>query len=250
MKSFNDYIVDSDAIRNNLIKYKSFDCNSKICAVVKADGYGIGAKNVVMAIDDMTDFYAVANIFEAKKLRQLTLKKILILNFVPYCDINFCIKNNISISVSSIEQLKLLQSLKVGKLNLHFAINTGMNRIGFNNLNDFEEALKIVKNNSAHLVLEGIFTHFFDAESDTKTDVQFNTFQSYLNKAKQYFCLDNIIKHCSASIASLKYKQYHCDMVRLGIILYGFCELKSIDFLNILSIKSKIICLQKIEEGQ
>ena len=80
MESFNQYIISKNAIRSNLQMFNMINENCKICAVLKADGYGIGAENVVSQIDDMVEFYAVACFCEAIKLRQITQKSILILN--------------------------------------------------------------------------------------------------------------------------------------------------------------------------
>ena len=69
MKSFSEYIVDVSAIRHNILEFKK-QSSKMVCAVVKADGYGIGAKYVVRAVDDLVGFYAVACVAEAKKLRR------------------------------------------------------------------------------------------------------------------------------------------------------------------------------------
>ena len=81
MESFSDYVVLLGAIRSNLLEYKKQDKTSKICAVVKGDGYGLGAKNVVASVDDLVDFYAVACLREAAKLVGRTTKNILVLNY-------------------------------------------------------------------------------------------------------------------------------------------------------------------------
>ena len=98
MRSFSDYIVDIDALKSNLMEYKKSDCKSKICVVAKADAYGVGIENLVNALDEYVDFYAVACFIEAVKLRKITEKPILILNFVDKANLNFCAENNISIT--------------------------------------------------------------------------------------------------------------------------------------------------------
>ena len=103
MNSFNRYIISKNAICINLNKFKRINNTCKICAVVKANGYGIGAENVVNQIDDKVDFYAVACFVEGQKLRNFTQKPILILNFVSKNAFEICVKKNISISICNLE---------------------------------------------------------------------------------------------------------------------------------------------------
>ena len=66
MSNFNKYLIDGDALIQNIKKIKRYVGNStKICAVVKANAYGVGVKNVCNIIGDYVDFYAVVNVEEA-----------------------------------------------------------------------------------------------------------------------------------------------------------------------------------------
>ena len=267
MKSYNQYIISKNAIRLNLSKFRKINKNCKVCAVVKANGYGVGFENVVSQIDDKVDFYAVASFCEAIMLRKITNKPILILNFVPKQSIYECIKNNISISVCDYEQLKVLckyiknsknkfndGKLKNKKLNIHFAINTGMNRVGFKSKDLFIKALILLKKYKKFMNIEGIFTHFYKANNNHTTRKQFCIFMQYINILSLHFDIKQIIKHVSNSLAATKYKKYNLDMVRLGIILYGSLEnktfLKKLNLKPAISIKSKLIDFQMIKKGE
>ena len=249
MKSFSDYIIDIDALKNNLLEYKKLDKNSKICVVAKADGYGIGIENVVCALDDYADFYAVACFVEAVKLRQITQKPILVLNFVDKNNLNFCAENNISITASNLKQLEKIKKSKQ-KVKVHLAINTGMNRIGFLDMYDFENALRILHKYKNTICLEGVFTHFYNANNRCTTKKQFDIFMQYISILEKYFDVSKIIKHASSSVASIKYPEFRLDMVRLGICLYqGLKNIRGYSGQDVVSIKSKIVNIQKIKKG-
>ena len=284
MESFSDYIIFKSAIRHNLLQCKNFNKNAKVCAVVKADGYGIGTFNVVNQVDDLVDFYAVSCFIEAKKLRKITKKPILILNFVHMSNFEYCSKNNISITISSFQNVKILQKFSKSLLNeklkdnkkgydedfykplkIHLAINTGMNRIGFCHKNEFYKSL-ITLNKLNCITIEGIYTHFYNAENLKDTVSQNRIFMQFLNLLKSYNGTKNVIVHTANSLAYLKYNSFNYDMVRLGIVLYGGLDLpyncqkkittltkanyaKIIKFKPAICIKSKIISINSVKKG-
>lgn len=244
MKSWNEYKIDLLALRKNVLTYRQTDAKSKICAVVKADGYGIGAKNVVLAVDDLVDMYAVACFVEAKNLKKYTQKPVLILNYIPPSNLPFCKNNNIAISISNIEQL-----IEISKKNLpatvHFAINTGMNRIGFSDISKFESALQFAKKHQ-NIKVQGIFTHFFDADDGANTKQQFCIFKQFQNVISKYYDLSKIICHACASVGATKYPNFRLDMVRLGILMF---DDKKSQTSPVLQISTKVVNLQKVQKG-
>lgn len=273
MKSFSDYIIYSKAIKHNLNEYKKINNRIKICAVVKADAYGIGLKNVVTQINNNVDFFAVACFNEAKDIRNYTKNPVLVLNFIPIKNIDYCIQHNISISVSSLKQMqlvcrylkkrsgvnstkKVLNSKLVNtKLKIHFAINSGMNRIGFKSENEFYKAVLMAKKFENYINVEGIFTHFYNAISEDDTMLQKNIFMHFINILGMHFNLDNIIIHTQNSLSAVKYKNLMFDMARLGIILYGsldkkVCKKYNLHLKQAVSVKSKLINITKIKKGE
>lgn len=248
MKSFSNYIVNTGAILHNIRAYKKINNSAKICAVVKADGYGLGVKNFVPKIQHKVDFFAVACFVEAIALRKITNKPILILNYVQPENLQVCANKNLSITIFSKTQLKqALKNVKNGILKIHFAINTGMNRIGFCSLQNFKYCFckaKIAKN----IKIEGLFTHFYNSTNKKHTHEQFCIFKHFVAFAKKN-SNQNILVHAAASDASFMYPQFAFDMVRLGICLYGYGETKT-KLQLALSIVSKIINITKVKKGQ
>lgn len=247
MKSFSDYIINLSAIRHNLLQFKKMS-KKDVCAVVKADGYGIGAKYVVRAVDDLVDFYAVACFVEAKKLRRLTSKNILVLNWVPESALSFCVKNNISITVFNSKQVEVLSKTKTsGQIKIHLAVNTGMNRIGFCNDNEFLQAVEKIKLCNT-VCIEGIYTHFYNAENIVDTQNQNCIFKHFVDLLSGHIDIKKVICHAESSNAYFL-NGYDYDMARVGILLYGLLN-KDGKFKEVLSIKSEIVCITKVKKGQ
>ena len=216
MKSFSDYIIDTNAILYNIKQFKKFNPKTKICAVVKADGYGLGLANFIKQIERDVDFFAVACFLEAIKLRKLTDNPILILNFVPCENLQKCVENNISVSVFNLQHLMQIKKyVKKGKLKIHLAINTGMNRIGFSCVDKFYKSINLAQK-QANIKIEGVFTHFYNATNQINTYEQFCIFNHFVKIAKKNN-LKGIMVHTSASDAGFLYKQFNFDMVRLGM---------------------------------
>ena len=248
MKSFSEYVVDVLAIRHNLLEFKN-KSRKMVCAVVKADGYGIGAKYVVRAVDDLVSFYAVACFAEAKKLRRRTSKNILVLNWVPESALSFCAENNISVTVFNCQQVKALCKAKTKhKIKIHLAINTGMNRIGFCDDKEFVGAVEqivLCKN----VCMEGIYTHFYNAENISDTQKQNCIFKHYVCLLAKYVDTKKVICHTESSNAYFL-SGFDYDMARVGILLYGVLDKNKNKFKEVLSLKSRIVCITKVEKGQ
>ena len=249
MVNFSDYIINIKNLKHNVEKVRQICCNKKVCAVVKADGYGIGITNFVNQIEDIVDMFAVATFGEALEVRKLTSKPILILNFVPANCLCLCAENNLIVSVYSMEHLKQIKKHTSNRcLKVQIAINSGMNRIGVNNLQELEKMLQYIETNKLIVNINGIFTHFYKAANAAETQKQFQIFMQYVKLLKKRY--KNIIAHCSASVATVKYKKYMLDMVRLGIYMYGAEKCNSVNFKPVVEVKSRVIDIKEIKKGE
>lgn len=238
----NLYIHKSNLLNNlKVIKSKT---TAKICAVVKANAYGHGIKNICTLLKDKVDFFGVANLEEALEIRSFDLNtKILILGNCT----NFTLasNHNISVSIFSLKQLNnLLNNLKKDcKINVHLKIDTGLNRLGFSTIPEFKTALKTIEKEKDKINIEGIFTHFATLRNDIKFfRKQQEKFEKYLEHLKND---KNVIKHGGGSLTSMFSNNY--DMLRFGIYLYGygFKKLKPV-----LTVESKIIFVKKVKKNQ
>ena len=249
MNSFSEYTILQKNIVNNLLAYKKVDSKSKICAVVKANAYGLGVQNVVPKIDNLVDCFAVANFQEALQVSKLTSKKIIILNFVPKDKIFECAELGFQISVSSFSQLlQIRKCLKNQKIDIHLAVDTGMNRIGFDNIKEFKKTLKITKNNQK-INIVGIFSHIYNSRNKIDTQNQNIIFDKYSHLLAQHFDATKITRHLLASESAVKYPKYRYDMVRLGILLYANYD-NGTNFCDAIELKSKIIAIKNLNVGE
>lgn len=226
MLSMNDKIqqrtwaeIDLEAVRSNYKEIRA--CvrpEAKICCIVKANAYGHGAVRLAEEYEKLgADWFAVSSIEEALPLRSAGITKpILILGYTPVEAADLLISQNISQCIYSLEYAKALSEKAAGPIKIHIKLDTGMRRIGFRDAAEAKEACSL-----PNLVPEGVFTHFASADEGDGgrefTKLQYERFM----KAVREIGVDFEIKHVCNSAGILDYPEYHLDMVRAGIILYG-----------------------------
>lgn len=218
--------IDLDAIRHNLKEIRrQINPASKLCVVVKANAYGHGAIEVSkVAVDCGADFLAVATADEGLELRRAGFNlPILILGLIPQAAIDAVIANDLTQAVADFELAKKISEAaqrlcKVAKI--HLKIETGMGRIGVDPNKAAALAEKISKLPSVEL--EGLFSHFADADSKDRrfTNYQIGVFKETAYKIRAAGVRIKI-SHIAESAAILDIPESHFDMVRSGIINYG-----------------------------
>ncbi len=243
--------VDKKEYLNNINKIKEFIGNKEILPVIKANGYGTHI-NKELDILNMFNIVGVAIVDEGVNIREIGYKKeILILNQPDISEIDEIIENDLIIGLSSKEFLNELVKWKE-KVKVHLEIETGMNRTGIkpDEIDDFISIIKKHKN----ITVEGIYTHLSSADIDKEyTLKQFNIFNKIVKKIVYEF---NTIKyiHSQASNGLLKYDDDCTNLVRAGLIMYGYESFPGakdiIDFKPICKLKTKITYLKEIEEGE
>ncbi|MFC3886356.1 alanine racemase [Bacillus songklensis] len=253
--------VSLEAVKHNVQQFRNYVKDStKLMAVVKADGYGHGAVEIARtAVESGADYLAVALLDEALELRKAGISHpILVLGYTPVRSVKKAITENIALTVFSQDVLNEIihQTTHMRKVaSIHLKIDSGMSRIG---VTSNEEALVLAQKaiNSPFLYLEGIFTHFANADSEdpSYTRKQFATFMSVV----EYIEENNIhipIRHCCNSAATMNFPDMHLDMVRVGIALYGLypdASLKghAIQLQQAMSLKTKIAALKTVPASQ
>ena len=232
---FNEMIIHKKNLINNIKQVRFENPNSKICAMVKANAYGVGLNEVVQVIDEYVDFFGVACFFEAKMLNNLTSKKILIVGALEFADID----ETFSYACGSVNDIEYLISLNKS-INIHLKINSGMNRFGFKDIKSFKKALNLIS--SSKLIIEGIFTHFATCDEFVKEQTKvFKRFVKIVNAHGYY-----PIVHADNSFVNEKFN-HHYDMVRIGFNLYnrngGW-------FLPVVEIKSRVVQTYNVKKGE
>ena len=236
--------INLDAIEHNVKKIKEIQ-NKKFIAVLKANAYGCGAIEVANAVLEAgADMIAVSSLEEAIAMRNFGYKgELLILGHVDPCNISILISNNISTTAYSLNWVNAAIKQNCLGLKIHLKVETGMNRIGFNNLEDITEAYNSLSN--AGCKLEGIFTHFACADTDEEKTLQ------------QYIRFKNIVEglnhsfewiHCDNSYASVSFKDTLTNTCRVGIGLYGYLE--NIKLEQAISLYSKVFYIKRVPTGE
>ncbi len=207
----------------------------RFLGVVKADAYGHGAVPVSRMLEEAgADYLAVSCLDEAMELREAGIKMpILILGHTPPKYTETLIDNNISQTISCFAKAKEYSdaACAIGKeLKIHIKLDTGMSRLGFLcSEGYYQEGLRNVAEACAlpGLNHEGIYTHFavsdeFGEDNEDYTRRQFALFTGFIEDLKKQSGLSFKIRHCANSGAVVNYPEMALDMVRPGLLLYGY----------------------------
>lgn len=223
---------------NQSINYKYY------FGVIKADSYGHYNYKVVEAIiKSGCNYLAVATLDEALEIRKNNKTiPILCLGIIPAQHLSCCIKNDITITISNLDYTKEIIKTNLKKLKAHIKINTGMNRLGFKTIQEFEKAYNLL--NKTKIEIEGIYTHIYNSSNKITTNKQIKFFEEITNNID----LKKIpIVHLFASEALLKYKKpEYANGCRLGIAMYGITENKELNLKSTFSLYSEVIQINEI----
>ena len=245
--------INLAAIRHNLTEIRRhIKPASKLCAVVKANAYGHGAVEVSkVAVECGADFLAVATVEEGLELRRAGFElPILILSLIPPRAAEVVVENNLTATVADLDCAEKISvaAVKLGKpAKVHLKIETGMGRIGIAPDNAVELAQKISR--LPGIELEGMFSHFADADSAdrTFTNQQIKIFSDVAKK------IPVKIFHLAESAAALDIPDAHFDMVRAGIITYGLYPSedvpKTIELRPAMKLIARVAFLKKVSAG-
>ena len=209
--------IDLRQLKRNYEIYKSLQpAGREVMAVVKADAYGHGDKEVSAALTSLgVKHFAVSNIDEALHVRSVTDGEILILGYTPIDMAEELVKNNITQALLSEEYAEAL--ISTGQpVKCHSAIDTGMRRIGLNADNP-DECERVIRKYSKHLT--GLFTHLCVADTPEQnefTEGQIRKFEAVCERVADL----NLACHCMNSAGGLWHTGCS-SYARLGIILYG-----------------------------
>ncbi len=246
--------VKGKALESNVRQLKSkLSKNCQFMAVVKADGYGHDAKVVSeYAIKGGASQLGVATLKEGIKLRSSGVKKpILILgNLYTKNDLIISFKNDLMPTISSIRECLICNN--IGKhfglrFSLHLKVDTGMSRLGFE-LNKFIQQFEKIQS-FENITIKGIYSHLSSADEHNSLDSKSITqqqrlkFQELLNQIN--VDRNHEIKiHLANSAGMLLNQDFHFDMVRVGLCMYGYSPLEKIN--NKLSLKPALFLKVKV----
>ena len=251
-------IIDLDAIEKNIDAVRE-KAGLPVMAIVKADAYGHGAIQVARLLKDKCAFFGVSSMLEAMELRRAGLDNpILILGYTPVSAFPTAIRNGIRPSIFHYEDALALSrtavELGVSNAPFHFALDTGMSRIGFQATTAAaDQCARIAR--LPGIFAEGLFTHFATADSADLSRSQ--------KQAELFYRFDSMlrdrgveipIRHLDNSAGILNFS-HPCEMVRSGIITYGLYPSDEVDRSRLsltpaLSWQCRITHLKLLEAGR
>ena len=252
--------INLDNLAHNMREVKrTVKEGTLITAVVKANAYGHGSIYAAKTfLENGADRLAVATLSEAIELTKAGIDvPILILGYTPTSQYPLVIEHDITQAIYNLESARAF-SQAAEKLNktglLHIKIDSGMGRIGFlptdEAINDIIEISKL-----ANIKVEGIFTHFATADEKDKryTNLQYDRFMSVINKLEEKG-LSIPIKHVANSAAIIDLPDFNLNMVRAGIMLYGYYPSEEVykDRVNLIpamSLKARVSHIKRVPKN-
>lgn len=263
--------IDPKALQENMAFLRRIaGKNREILHVVKGNAYGHGIEQFVPLLQRLgASSFGVFDSYEAYRVSQVVYNKprIVIMGMIDTHEIEWAISHEIEFYVFDIERLeKTIQLAKAIRksAHIHIEVETGMNRIGIE-MKYASKYIDIISRNMDHLKLMGLCTHFAGAED-------ISNYYRIENQKKQFVKWENLFKeaglkfnqkHTACSAAAIRDPKTMMDMVRIGILQYGFWPSKEtfIDYLKdrtrktdplqrVISWKSTVMSIKSVSQGQ
>ncbi|MFN4299023.1 MAG: bifunctional UDP-N-acetylmuramoyl-tripeptide:D-alanyl-D-alanine ligase/alanine racemase [Thermaurantimonas sp.] len=225
--------INLSAIGRNLSYFRSrLPKNTKIMAMVKAASYGSGSVELARYLTSVgVDYLAVAYADEGIELRNAHIPMpIMVMNAHPHV-LPLVIENDLQPEIYSFEQLEHLGNLSSKKpTKIHLKIDTGMKRLGFEP-EHVDLLLSTLQRLHSNIKVESVLSHLAAADEPLQRDFtikQIEQFHTIVDKIEETLGY-NVIRHIHNTAGSLDYFDERCQMVRLGIGLYGIAHSPEIE---------------------
>jgi alanine racemase len=263
--------LDEKSLQNNVaFLRKKLGPKVTISAVVKANAYGHGIEQIVPLFEKFgINHYSVFSYSEAIRVFSSLSepKPIMIMGWIPDENMADVMRKGIEFYVFNLERLDIALACAKQfnlKAKIHLEAETGMNRTGLNT-DELDSAISIIKNNENFFDVVGFCTHLAGAESISNHPRILKQLKNY-NKMLAVLKANDIVpkcRHIANSAASFIYPRSRMDLVRIGIMLYGFWSSIEvfIQYVNnkhnkmdpldrVLSWKSQIMSIKEVKSGE
>jgi alanine racemase len=217
--------IDLERLSENYQAIKAHVADSLVMPILKANAYGHGLVRVGQHMQKLgSKMLGVAYLEEAVLLREAGVSlPILVLGGIFGSQVPIFLENNLTITASSIEKLEQVDQAaeaKGVKAKVHLKIDTGMERLGVHYYS--AEGLLEAAAKSKHIHVEGIFSHFANADAAdlSSARLQLERFEEVLSFYEKRN-LPMPLRHMSNSAAILQLPESNLDLIRPGIMLYG-----------------------------
>ena len=223
--------IDLDAILANIHAVRE-KAGVDVMAVIKADAYGHGAVEIARLLRDQCAFFGVSSVLEALELRQAGIgTPILVLGYTPPAAFPTAVAQEIRPAIFSLADAQALsrEAVRQGKTaRFHFAVDTGMSRIGFQvTAHDADLCARIAR--LPGLYPEGLFSHFATADCRdlTRAEAQAALFAQF-SRLLTDRGVQIPIRHLNNSAGLMNFSTPY-EMVRSGIVTYGLYPSGEVD---------------------
>lgn len=219
-KTFMEVNIDNitSNVKNIIKKYPDY---KYYIAMVKSNAYGHGMYIVNDLIKSGINYFATSSLEEALNIRKYNKDiGILCVEKIEIDSLDIAINNNITFTIHDIDYLKEIIKKTNKNIKVHIKIDTGMNRLGINNKDEFNEIITLI-NKSKNILLEGLFTHFATPGIHDKFfDAQVSNFKNITSDID----LSKIpMIHLSSSFIVLSHPKIEfANSIRIGTIIYGY----------------------------
>jgi alanine racemase len=262
--------LNKDSYRKNLdFLRKILHPNTRFSSVVKGNAYGHGIEHFVPLAESFgVNHFSVHSADEALEVRKASPgSDVMIMGFLDNAEIAWAVENDIEFFVFEFDRLentinaaKMLQR----RARVHFELETGMHRTGFEP-DEIPRLMDIIRNHEAELDFYGLCTHFAGAESINnfvRVKSQKRVYNATVRKFKKEG-LEPRYQHTCCSAASIRMPEMHLDLVRIGILQYGFWpshetfieylrknDMKVEPLHRVIQWKSKVMSLKEVSMGE
>ena len=243
--------INLDALAANLNFYRRLlPPQTKVMAMVKAFAYGAGSHEVANLLQyHGVDYLGVAYADEGVELRRQGIQTPIMVMNPSSEDFERILDYQLEPEIYSLDLLRSFQEFcmqKGVKQGVHFKLDTGRHRLGF----DGSEITALASQyHQYRLPIVSVFSHLASADSPEYRDFTEQQYQKFTAAASEIERLtqSKFLKHILNSAGIWEYPEYHLDMVRLGIGLYGVGPQKELR--NIGSLKTTISQIKTLEKG-
>ena len=244
--------VNLGSMVQNLDFYRSrLNPETKTVCMVKASAYGTGSYEVAKTLQDhRVDYLAVAVADEGSELRKAGITSNIIIMNPEMTAFKTLFDYRLEPEVYNFHLLEAMireaEKEGVAQFPIHIKIDTGMHRLGFSP-DDMPRLVEVLQRQRA-LLPRSVFSHFVGSDSpkfDAFTHEQFNRFNRAASRLQEGFS-HHIIRHICNTAGITRFANYHMDMVRLGLGLYGIDPVDNRVLHNVSTLRTTILQLRDV----
>ena len=271
MGSSSNILISRSALKHNLDYIRRLTGEKVIISsVVKGNAYGHGVEAIVPAAEEAgVNHFSVFSSFEAKQVA-LSISpesQIMIMGYIDDDDLEWVLENGVEFFVGDIDRAEKVLKIckeKAIKAIIHIELETGMNRTGIK-YKDLENLATLLKRNNEYFEVKGLCTHFAGAESIAnyvRIQRQIKHFHE-MDKHLARLDIHPQIRHMASSAATIAYPKSRMDLVRIGIMQFGFWPSRETfihhihnkankhdPLIRVLKWTSKVMTVKRVKQGE